>query len=63
VELAKSGRAECKRCDSFIANKSVRVGVLIDGEWGLFTRWQHLDCTGEWGSKSRGKSKDSTSIE
>ncbi|KAJ1405421.1 hypothetical protein B484DRAFT_404468, partial [Ochromonadaceae sp. CCMP2298] len=45
VELAKSGRAECKRCDSLIANKSVRVGIEMDGEWGLFTRWQHLDCT------------------
>lgn len=45
VELSKSGRAECKKCDCKIENKSLRVGVMIDGEWGLLTRWQHLDCT------------------
>jgi hypothetical protein len=45
VEVAKSGRAECKKCDCKIENKTIRVGVLVEGEWGLFTRWQHLDCT------------------
>ena len=45
VELAKSGRADCKKCDCKIENKSVRVGVLVEGDWGLFTRWQHLECT------------------
>lgn len=45
VEVAKSGRAECKKCETKIDNKTVRVGVLVDGEWGLFTRWQHLHCT------------------
>lgn len=45
VELSKSGRAECKKCDCKIENKTIRVGVLVEGEWGLFTRWQHLDCT------------------
>ena len=45
VELAKSGRAECRRCDSFIANKELRVGVIIDSCLGIFTRWQHLKCT------------------
>jgi DNA repair protein RAD16 len=44
VELAKSGRADCKRCDAKIENKSIRVGTIIEGEWGLFTRWQHLHC-------------------
>lgn len=45
VELAKSGRAQCKKCDDKIDNKCLRVGVIIEGQWGLFTRWQHLDCT------------------
>lgn len=45
VEISKSGRAECRKCDEKIANKSLRVGVLIEGDWGLFTRWQHLQCT------------------
>lgn len=45
VEVAKSGRAECKKCDCKIENKCLRIGVIVDGEWGLFTRWQHLDCT------------------
>ena len=22
-------------------------GFFADGQWGLFTSWQHLDCTGE----------------
>jgi DNA repair protein RAD16 len=45
VELAKSGRAECKKCDCKIENKSIRIGVTLEGDWGLFTRWQHLSCT------------------
>ncbi|RYG64181.1 hypothetical protein EON64_14500 [archaeon] len=45
VELAKSGRADCKKCDIKIEHKLLRVGVIVEGEWGLFTRWQHLDCT------------------
>jgi DNA repair protein RAD16 len=45
VELAKSGRAECKKCGEKIENKTIRVGVILEGDWGLFTRWQHLACT------------------
>ena len=45
VELAKSGRAECKKCDEKIGHKEVRIGVILEGDWGLFTRWQHLHCT------------------
>jgi DNA repair protein RAD16 len=45
VEVSKSGRAECKKCECKIDKKTVRVGVLVEGEWGLFTRWQHLECT------------------
>lgn len=45
VELARSGRAECKRCASMIVNKELRVGVIVEGDWGIMTRWQHLRCT------------------
>jgi DNA repair protein RAD16 len=45
IELSKSGRAQCKKCDQLIPNKSVRVGILVDSDWGLLTRWQHLSCT------------------
>lgn len=45
VELAKSGRAVCRRCDEKIDNKTIRVGVILDGDYGLYTRWQHLHCT------------------
>jgi hypothetical protein len=45
IEKAKSSRAECKRCDEKIMKDSVRVGIILEGDWGLFTRWQHLECT------------------
>jgi hypothetical protein len=45
VELAKSGRAECKRCNTKINDKCVRIGILVEGDWGILTRWQHLECT------------------
>ena len=45
LELAKSGRAECKRCSQKILKSELRVGVISDSMWGLFTKWQHLHCT------------------
>jgi DNA repair protein RAD16 len=45
VEYAKSARAACKKCESKIAKGDIRVGVMMEGEWGMFTRWQHLNCT------------------
>ena len=45
IEKAKSSRAECKRCDKKILKDSIRVGIILEGDWGLFTRWQHLECT------------------
>jgi hypothetical protein len=29
VELSKSGRAMCKKCDKKILNKELRVGVIV----------------------------------
>lgn len=46
VELSKSCRAECKKCDQKIQKNVLRVGVITEGgNWGLFTRWQHIGCT------------------
>lgn len=45
VEIAKSGRSQCKRCDDLIPNQSVRIGVIVEADWGLHTHWQHLGCT------------------
>lgn len=38
IEKAKSGRAECKKCGEKIQNKEIRVGIITEGDWGLFTR-------------------------
>lgn len=45
IELSKSNRAECQKCFSKIDKDEVRCGVIVEGEWGLFTKWQHLKCT------------------
>lgn len=45
MEIAKSSRADCKRCEKKIAKDTLRVGIILEGDWGLFTRWQHLECT------------------
>jgi hypothetical protein len=45
IEKAKSGRAECQKCSQKIEKDIVRVGVITEGEWGLFTKWQHCKCT------------------
>jgi SNF2 family DNA or RNA helicase len=35
----------CKKCDTAIPNKTVRVGLQTDTRFGLLTKWQHLGCT------------------
>ena len=42
LELAKSNRSECKRCNKKIQRSELRVGVINEGEWGLFTKWLDL---------------------
>lgn len=44
VEIAKSGQALCKKCDTKIEKKNLRIGVIIEGEWGPYTKYQHLHC-------------------
>ena len=46
LELAKSGRSKCKKCDDLIPVSVVRVGVETDcGPYGMQFLWQHLSCT------------------
>ena len=26
-------------------SQTIRVGIILEGHWGLYTRWQHLACT------------------
>ena len=44
AELARSGAAKCRLCETNIRKGELRVGKLIDGDWGLQTRWYHLYC-------------------
>ena len=44
AELARSGAAKCRLCETNIRKGELRVGKLIDGDWGLQTRWYHLHC-------------------
>lgn len=45
LEIAKSGRAECKKCNFKIAKDELRVGVVVQGDRWVTTNWQHLACT------------------
>jgi hypothetical protein len=45
AEVARTGQAMCRKCDERIAKGELRVGLVMDGDYGLFTRWQHLNCT------------------
>ena len=47
-EVARSGRARCRKCSDMIAKGSTRVGVPIRdprGEFGYISAWQHLTCS------------------
>jgi hypothetical protein len=41
VELARSGRSKCAKCDGYIEKGSLRVGSL-DKFAGTYGRWNHL---------------------
>jgi DNA repair protein RAD16 len=46
IELAKTGRANCRVCGSLIAHKSVRLGIEVeDKSWGTIMLWQHVECS------------------
>lgn len=48
VEVARSGRARCRKCSDMILKDSIRFGVPIRdprGEYGYISAWQHLKCS------------------
>lgn len=48
VELAKSGKARCRKCSEMIAKSEIRFGIPIRdprGEYGYISAWQHLKCS------------------
>lgn len=34
IEIAKSGRAECRKCENKIGKNELRIGVITEGDWG-----------------------------
>lgn len=45
IEAARSGRAKCKACRKAIPKDDLRLGVLVEGPYGLGHMWYHLECS------------------
>jgi len=44
IEGARSSRAKCKTCRKTIDKGVLRLGVLIEGPYGIGYLWHHLTC-------------------
>ncbi|MCA8979658.1 MAG: hypothetical protein KDC14_06500 [Planctomycetes bacterium] len=44
IEGARSGRAKCKTCRKAIAQGSLRIGIRVEGPFGVGHMWHHLAC-------------------
>jgi hypothetical protein len=44
IEAARSGRAKCKSCRKAIPKDGLRLGVLVEGPYGVGHMWYHLTC-------------------
>jgi hypothetical protein len=44
IEGARSSRAKCKTCRKAIEKGVLRLGVLIEGPYGIGYLWHHLTC-------------------
>ncbi len=44
IEAARSGRSKCKGCRKAIEKDTHRLGVLVEGPYGLGHMWYHLNC-------------------
>jgi hypothetical protein len=44
IEGARSSRAKCKTCRKAIDKGVLRLGVLIEGPYGVGYLWHHLSC-------------------
>lgn len=44
IEESKSARSMCRMCEEKIAKNCIRVGVVSDSDWGLYSKFYHLEC-------------------
>jgi hypothetical protein len=44
IEGARSSRSKCKTCRKTIDKGTLRLGVLIEGPYGIGYLWHHLNC-------------------
>lgn len=44
IEGARSNRSKCKSCRRKIDSGTLRIGVLIEGPYGVGYLWHHLRC-------------------
>ncbi|MFT7486403.1 MAG: hypothetical protein ACI9F9_002258 [Candidatus Paceibacteria bacterium] len=44
IEAARSGRSKCKNCRKVIPKDALRLGVLVEGPYGVGHMWYHLTC-------------------
>ena len=44
IEPARSGRSKCKTCRRLINKGDLRLGVRIEGPFGLGYIWHHINC-------------------
>lgn len=44
IEGARSGRAKCKTCRKAIPKGELRLGILVEGPYGVGHMWHHLTC-------------------
>jgi hypothetical protein len=44
IEHARSGRSKCKGCRKLIEKGDLRLGVLVEGPYGMGHMWYHLIC-------------------
>jgi len=44
IEGARSGRAKCKTCRKAIAQGALRIGIRVEGPYGVGHMWHHLAC-------------------
>ena len=44
IEGARSSRSKCKTCRKAIEKDVLRLGILIEGPYGIGYLWHHLTC-------------------
>jgi predicted GIY-YIG superfamily endonuclease len=44
LEVAKSNRGKCKKCELNIDKDSVKLGIKDTGPRGEYVKWYHMDC-------------------